>query len=73
MALNDRNLIAVVCEATLGALAEFRNESAEDVRLIGVRSLRVFDTPVIAVQLAAPGREAERLLLGIAVADDHSR
>ncbi|MFN2433507.1 MAG: hypothetical protein ABR599_11965 [Gemmatimonadota bacterium] len=68
---NEQNYLRVVAQATLLALANVLGEHR--LRLVGLRWLRIFDTRVVAVQVAFQEHEAhERLLLGIAVASDDS-
>ncbi len=65
--LNEQNYVRVVCQATLVALDGFLGGSG-DLKLLGLRSLRIFDTAVVAVQVARREGGREKLLLGIAVA-----
>ena len=67
--MNEQNYLRVVSRATLAALDE-AGAGALELRLVGLRVLRIFDTPVVAVQVAAHGGEREQLLLGVAVANE---
>jgi hypothetical protein len=69
--LNDQNYLRVASLATLAALERVVGAAGE-LRLVGLRSLRVFDTAVVAVQVALRSQGHERLLLGIAVAGEDS-
>ena len=69
--LNDQNYLRVACLATIEALERVLGGEGE-LRLLGLRSLRVFDTGIVAVQIALRSSSHERLLLGIAVADEDS-
>ena len=69
--LNDQNYLRVACLATIAALERVVGTEGE-LRLVGLRSLRVFDTAVVAVQIALRAQGHERLLLGIAVAGEDS-
>ncbi len=66
---NEQNYLRVVCRATVLALGGFWRGGLE-VELIGLRALRIFDTGVLAVQLASRAGGRQKLLLGIALTGD---
>jgi hypothetical protein len=67
--LNDQNLLRVASQAAVLALGQL-SSGALDLRLVGLRSLRVFDTPVVAVQVASRRAGKDLLLFGIAPATE---
>ena len=69
--VNEQNLLRVAALAALEAVAAFLRGAVE-VRLVGLRSLRIFDTAVVAVQINARAAERQKLLLGIALASEDS-
>jgi hypothetical protein len=69
--LNDQNLLRVAAQAALLALGQLPGESLE-LRLVGLRSLRIFDTAVVAVQVASRRGGREALLFGVALASEDS-
>ncbi|MBA2566083.1 MAG: hypothetical protein H0V09_11780 [Gemmatimonadetes bacterium] len=66
---SEQNYHRVAAQATLQALRRAGGETLP-LRLVGLRLLRIFDTPLVAVQVGLPTEGGERLLLGIAVATD---